>query len=64
MHDSLTCINEKGSIIYMETAKQFNIDDWVLVDRRNLQVKAGNNKFWTPEWLVPYKVIKSIGSHA
>ena len=36
----------------------------MLVDRRNLQVKAGNNHSLTRKWLGPYRVIKAIGSHA
>ena len=44
IHDSLKRINEKRSTIHIEKATQFNIDHLVLVDRRNLQVKAGNNK--------------------
>ena len=39
------------------------MNDWVLVDRRNLHVKAGNNKSLTRKWLGLYKVIKAIGSH-
>ena len=64
IHDTLKRINEKRSTIHIEKVRQFNIKDRVLVDRRNLQVKAGNNKSLTREWLGPYKVIKAIGSHA
>ena len=64
MHDTLEGINEKRSTIHIENARQFNIDDWVLVDRRNLHVKSGNNQCFTRKWLGPYKVIKVIGSHA
>ena len=64
IHDTLKRIKEKRSTIHIEKATQFYIDDWVLVDRRNLLVKAGNNKSLTQKWLVPYKVIKPIGSHA
>ena len=64
IHDTIKRINEKRSTIHIEKARQFNIDDWVLVDRRNLQVKAGNNQSLTRKWLAPYKVIKVIGSHA
>ena len=64
IHDTLKRINAKRSTIHIEQARQFNIDYWVLVDRRNLQVKAGNNKSLTRKWLVPYKVIKAFGSHA
>ena len=64
IQDTLKCINEKRSTIYIENARQFNIDDWVLVDRLNLQVTAGNNTCLTRKWLGPYKVIIAIGSHA
>ena len=64
IHDTLKRINEKRSTIHIEKARQFNIDDWVLVDRRKLQVKAGNNKSLTRKWIVPYQVIKAMGSHA
>ena len=63
IHDVLKRINHKRSTLYVEKARQFNIDNCVLVDRRNLQVKAGNNKSLTRKWLGPYKVIKAIGSH-
>ena len=64
IHNNLKPVNEKRSTIHIEKARPFNIDDWVLVDRRNLQVKAGNNKSLTRKWLGPYQVIKAIGSHA
>ena len=64
IYDTLKRINEKRSTIHIEKARPFNIDDWVLVDRRNLQVKAGNIKSLTQKWLGPYEVIKAIGSHA
>ena len=63
MHDVLKHINHKQSTLHVDKVRQFKIDDWVLVDRRNLQVKAGNNKSLTRRWLEPYKVIKTIGSH-
>ena len=63
IHDTLKGINEKSSTIHIQKARQFNIDDCVLVDRPNLQVKAGNSKSLTRKWLGPYKVIKAIGSH-
>ena len=48
----------------MQNARHFNIDDWVLIDRRNLQVRAGNNISLTRKWLGPYKVVKAISSRA
>ena len=47
IHDTLKRINEKRSTIHIEQVIQFNIDNWVLVDRRNLQGKAGNNESLT-----------------
>jgi len=44
----------------MDKARHYDIGDWVLVDRRNLQVKAGNNKSLTQKWLGPYRVEKAI----
>ena len=63
IHNVLKRINHKRSTLHVEKARQFNIDDWVLVDSRNLQVKAGNNKSLTRKWRGPYTVIKAIGSH-
>ena len=64
IHDTLKRINEKRSTIHFEKAGQFNIDDWILVDRCNLQVTAGNDKSVTRKWLGPYQVITAICSHA
>ena len=64
IHDTRKRINEKRSTIHIEKGRRVNIDDWVLVDRRNLQVKAGNNKSLTRKFLGPFAVIKAIGSHA
>ena len=47
IHDTRKRINEKHSTIYIEKVRQLYIDDWVLVDRRNLPAKAGNNKSFT-----------------
>ena len=63
IHDVLKRINHKWSTLYVEKARHFYIDDWVPVDRRSLQVKAGNNKSLTQKWLRPYKFVKVIGSH-
>ena len=38
IYNVLSCINHARSTLYVEKARQFNIDDWVLVDRRNLQI--------------------------
>ena len=63
IHDVLKQIRYKWNTFHVEKAKQFNIDDSVLINRQNLQVKAGNNKALTHIWLGPCKVIKVIGSH-
>ena len=41
IYNVLKHVNYKGITLSIEKARQFNIDDWVLVDRWNLQVKAG-----------------------
>ena len=64
IHDVLKHINHKRSTLHIEKARQIDTNNWVLVDRRNLQVKAGNNKSLTRKWQGPYKVTKAIGSHA
>ena len=38
--------------------------DWVLVDRRNLSLKSGNNRSLTQKWIGPYKVIEVVSRHA
>ena len=63
IHNVLKRINHKLSTLHVEKARQFNIDDWVLVGRRNPQVKAGNIKSLIHKWLEHYKVVKAIGSH-
>ena len=57
-------IKHNQSNLHVEKARHFCIDDWVLIDRRNLEVKAGKNKSLTPKWLGRYKVDKAIGSDA
>ena len=47
LHNVLKRINHKQSTLHVEKARQFNMDDWVLVDRRNLSVKARNNNSLT-----------------
>ena len=64
IHNTLKHINHKRSTLHIKNTRQFYIDNWVLVDRRNLQVKAGNKKSLTRKCLGPYKVIKAMGSHA
>ena len=64
VHDTLKQINHKQSAIHLEKVRHFDMNDWVLVDKRNPQVKAGNNRSLTNKWMGPYKVTKAIGSHA
>ena len=61
---TLKKINDKRSELSLEKARKFKVGDWVLVDRRNLSVKAGNNRSLTQKWIGPYQVIKTAGSHA
>ena len=63
IHKVLKCIHYGGSTLNVEKARQFNIDNWVLVERRRVQVEAGNNKSLIRKWHGHYKVIKAIGSH-
>ena len=60
----LKCILHQQSILHVEIARHLNINDWVLVDKRNRQAKFGNNKFLKCKWLGPCQVKKSIGSYA
>ena len=62
IHNVLKRRNYKRNTLLAEKALHFNIDDWVLVDRRNRQVKARNNTSQTRKWLGPYKVVNAIGS--
>ena len=63
IYDILKSINYKGSTLHVERTRHINMDNWVLVDRQNLRVKAGNNKSLTCKWLVPYKITKAIGCY-
>ena len=62
-HHTLKQININRTAIQIEKARKFAVNDWVLVDRRNLQVKAGNNRSLMNKWIGPYKVIETIGTH-
>ena len=62
--DTLRKINDKRSRLSLDKARKFKVDDWVLVDRRNLSVKAGNNRSLTQKWIGPYQVIQTAGPHA
>ena len=64
IHNVLQQINYQQSTLHFEKARQFNIPNWVLIDRRNLLVKAGNNKSLTHKWLGLYKVIKANATYA
>ena len=57
-------INDKRSELSLKKSRQFAVGEWVLVDRRNLTVKAGNNRSLTHKWIGPYQVIKVLGCHA
>ena len=63
IHNVLKQINHKQSTLHIGKARQYSIDDWVLVDRHNLQVKARKNKSQKRKWFRSYKVLKAIGSH-
>ena len=61
---TLLQINDKHSDLTLEKARSFKIGDWVLVDHRNLTVKAGNNRSLMHKWIGPYQVIKQASNHA
>ena len=62
--DVIKCINHKRSTLHIAKARQLTIHDWVLVDRRDVQVKAGINQSCTHKRLGPHEVITAIGCHA
>jgi len=64
IHHTLKQNNIKSSAIHIEKVRKFAVNDCVLVDRRNLQVKAGNNRSQTSKWTGRYKVIETIRTHA
>ena len=64
IQSTLKKINDRRSELSLEKSRQFQVGDQVLVDRRNLTVKAGNNRSLTQKWIGPYKVIKAAGRHA
>ena len=64
IYNVLKRINDDRRTLYVANARHFNADNWVLVDRQDLQVNGGNNKSLTQKWLGPYKFINDIGLHA
>ena len=60
IYDVLKHSKHIQSILHVAKARHFNVDNWVRVDRQNLQVKAGNITSLTHQWLGPYKVIEAI----
>lgn len=50
--------------INKDKARTFAIGDLVLVDRRNLTIKAGNNRSLTNKYIGPFKVLGRKGRHA
>ena len=64
IHDTRKRINHRRRAIHLEKAQWFNVGDWVLVDRRNLQVKAGDNRSLTNKWIGPFRVTAAKGTHA
>ena len=64
IQNTLKRINNRRSELSLEKSHQFHVGDQVLIDRRNLTVKAGNNRSLTQKWIGPYKVIKVVGHYA
>ena len=61
---TLKNINDIRSKLTLQKSRQFDIGDWVLVDRQNLTIKPGNNRSLTQKWIGPYQIVKLIGRHA
>ena len=64
IQSTLKKVNDWRSELSLEKSRQFKVGDQVLVDRRNLTVKAGNNRSLTQKWIGPYTIIKAAGRHA
>ena len=64
IQQTLMQINDKQTRKVVEKSRQFQIGEWVLVDRRNLSIKTGNNRSLTNKWIGPYKIIKVVSRHA
>ena len=62
--NTLKTINDRCSRSSIDKARKFKVGDWVLVDCRNLTIKAGNNRSLMQKWIRPYQIIKPAGSHA
>ena len=62
----LKSINDKRSSgsLSIDKARSFEVGDMVLVDRRNLTIKAGNNHSLSNKYIGPYKIIDKKGTHA
>ena len=57
-------INNKRLSLDVNKARSFHIGDKVLIDRRNLTIKSGNNRSLSNKYIGPYTIIDSKGSHA
>jgi len=63
VHNTLKQIYIKQIPIYIEKEHPFHVGNWVLVDNKNLQIKAGSKCPLTNKWIGPYEVTTAIGSH-
>ena len=64
IHTTLKNINNKRSGLSLDKARSYNPGDKVLVDRRNLTIKSGNNRTLTSRYIGPFTVKRKVGSHA
>jgi len=64
IHNTLKHINDKRSRLSLDKALLYNPGDKVLVDRRNLTIKSGNNRTLTSKYIGPFTVKLKLGSHA
>ena len=64
IQSTLKKINDWCSELRLEKSRQFKVGDQVLIDRRNLTVKAENNQSLTQKWIGSYTIIKAAGCYA
>jgi len=63
IHNTLKHINDKWNGLSLDKARSYNLDDKVLVDRRNLTIKSGNNRTLTSKYIGPFTVQRKVGSY-
>src|SRR5258706_1479248 len=61
---TLRDINNKCSSLHVDKTHSFQIGDKVLIDRRNLTIKSGNNRSLSNKYIGPYTIMDKKGFHA